>query len=320
MRFLAGLALVLLLSASVAQAPDRNSVVRFEPITLDRDQPNRKMFGAFRLLGAWRLSSSNPTFGGISSMRVSDGRVTALSDAAFVLQFRFDGKREQSRLKSRPLPGIYTSREPDRDSESMTRDPRTGEVWVGFEASNTVRRFSRNLNAKRAWAAPPAMARWPENQGPEGLVRLSDGRFLIFSEASPGPELSTEVLLFPGDPILYSRSPLRFFYKPPSGFSPTDAAELPDGRVLVLNRHFSIFDGVSAMVTVIDPRQIAADRIIPSKLIVQLKPPLNIDNMEALSIERIAGRIIVWIGSDDNFNPMQQTLLFKFELDPAESP
>jgi hypothetical protein len=39
--------------------------------------------------------------------------------------------------------------------------------------------------------------------------------------------------------------------------------------------------------------------------------------MEALSVTRELGRTIVWIASDDNFSPLQRTLLLKFALDQA---
>ena len=42
--------------------------------------------------------------------------------------------------------------------------------------------------------------------------------------------------------------------------------------------------------------------------------PINVDNMEALSVTREQGRTIVWIASDDNYNPLQRTLLMKFAL------
>jgi len=99
-----------------------------------------------------------------------------------------------------------------------------------------------------------------------------------------------------------------------TGFSPTDAGQLPDGRVLIVNRRFTIIEGVSAKLTIVDPRQIVENQILPSRLIATLKPPLRIDNMEALSIEQRHGRTIVWLASDDNFNPLQQTLLMKFAL------
>ena len=314
MRLLFGLALILLLSASVAKAPDSRSVVYFEPIALDRDRPERRDFDQLELLGAWRLTSNNPYFGGISSMRVKDGHILALSDASYVFRFNFNGRQRQGPMRVRQLPGIYTSRFPDRDAESMTSDPNSGTMWVGFEASNTIRRYSPNLGAKMAWVAPVAMAGWPDNTGPESLLRLSDGRFIVISEAARGPSESVEALIFPGDPIDNGRNTKRFYYKPPRGFSPTDAALLPDGRVLVVNRRFTITEGVSAKLTIFDPREIRWEQIIRSDMIASLSPPLRIDNMEALSVERRNGRTIVWIASDDNFNPLQQTLLMKFAL------
>ena len=314
MRFLFGFALVLLLSASVAYTPSRESVLHLKPVMLDRDDPGRSEFGELTLLGAWKLKSNNPLFGGISSMRVTNGHFMALSDFAYAFDFDFDGKRRTVPLLGRALPGIYTSPEPDRDSESMTTDPVSGDVWVGFEYSNAIRRFSPNLGRKEAWVAPPAMKNWPLNSGAEAMARLSDGRFMVFAEESPGPDASTEALLFPGDPITTGNLPIHFYYKPPKGFDPTDAVQLPDGRVMVLNRHFTVIDGVAAAITIVDPREIAPERIVTGHLVAMLKPPLNIDNMEALSIEQQGGRIIVWIASDDNFNPLQQSLLFKFAL------
>lgn len=314
MRLLFGFALVLLLSASVVKAPDSKSIVTFERVALDRDHPERRDFDRLELLGMWRLASNNPYFGGISSIRIRGGEVLALSDASYVFRFNIDERRRQAPMRVRQLPGIYTSRHPDRDAESMATDPATGMMWVAFEASNTIRRYSPNLGAKKAWVAPVAMAGWPDNQGPEAFVHLPDGRFIVLSEASPGPGESIEALVFPGDPIDNGRSTRRFYYKPPAGFSPTDAALLPDGRVLVINRRFTISEGVSAKVSIFDPSQIRWDQIVPSHMVASLGPPLRIDNMEALSIERRKGKTIVWIASDDNFNPFQQTLLMKFML------
>lgn len=314
MRLLFGLALVLLLSASVAHTPDSGSFVHFEPVALDRDRPERRDFDSLELLGAWRLTSNNPFFGGISSMRIRDGKMLALSDASYVFRFDFDARQGEVPMSVRQMPGIYTARYPDRDAESMTTDPATGMMWIGFEASNSIRRYSPDLGGKRGWVAPLLMKGWPDNQGPESIVRLTDGRFLVISEASPGPKESVEALVFPGDPIDHGKTARRFYYKPPRGFSPTDAALLPDGRILVLNRRFTILEGVSAKLTLFDPRQIEWDRIVPSELTALLTPPLRIDNMEALSVEQNQGQTIVWIASDDNFNPLQQTLLMKFAL------
>jgi hypothetical protein len=39
------------------------------------------------------------------------------------------------------------------------------------------------------------------------------------------------------------------------------------------------------------------------------------DNLEALSVTQEGGRTILWLASDDNYNPLQRTLLMKFALD-----
>ena len=48
--------------------------------------------------------------------------------------------------------------------------------------------------------------------------------------------------------------------------------------------------------------------------LARLQPPLTIDNMEGVSATIENGRTIVWLVSDDNFTPLQRTLLLKFAL------
>lgn len=318
MRYLFGLALLIALTASLARGPERPPFVRMTPVPLDRDHPGRREFGALVWLGSWKLDSNVRAFGGISSMHIDKGQVLALSDAARSFRFSLNGDSLESRLATSPLPGIFLPglEQPDRDSEAMAIAPETGRTWVSFETSNAIRTFTAGLEAKKGWVAPPAMARWPENSGAEAMVRLRDGRFVIFSESAPGPDGSFEALLFAGNPLRHARDPVLFHYQPPRGFQATDAAELPDGRLLVLNRHFSVFDGVAAALTIIDPAEIRQGAVMAGREIARLAPPLNVDNMEALSIETDErGRNIVWLASDDNFNPLQQTLLMRFALD-----
>jgi hypothetical protein len=94
---------------------------------------------------------------------------------------------------------------------------------------------------------------------------------------------------------------------------------LPDGRVLVINRHYTPVDGVSAVLTVIDPEAIRPGAVLIGRELARLAPPLTVDNMEALAVTREGGRTIVWIASDDNFNPLQRTLLLKFAMEERGS-
>ena len=108
--------------------------------------------------------------------------------------------------------------------------------------------------------------------------------------------------------------PVPFGYRGPRNFRPTDAAELPDGRVVVLHRRFSIPNGFASALTIIDPRAIRSDGVVTGTLLATLAPPLTVDNMEALAIEQRDGQTILWIASDDNYFFGERTLLMKFAL------
>ena len=107
----------------------------------------------------------------------------------------------------------------------------------------------------------------------------------------------------------------------PRGYSVTDAAELPDHRVVVLMRRFSaaaglssLTPGFSAAVALFDPGEIQAGATIRLDVLAMLAPPLTVDNMEALAVERRGTRTLLWIASDDNFFVAQRTLLLCFAL------
>jgi hypothetical protein len=67
----------------------------------------------------------------------------------------------------------------------------------------------------------------------------------------------------------------------------------------------------------IDPRAIAPGAVLVGQEIARLAPPLSLDNMEGLAITEEAGQTMVWLISDDNFSPLERTLLMKFALLPG---
>jgi hypothetical protein len=316
--FLASL-LMIAASSPVADRP----IVRFAPVPLDRTDPSHVEQGPLHYVAGWKVTSNRSDFGGISSLLVQNASFLALSDTGIAYRFHFTGdERETSAtfIKLPAGPGQSDAKE-DRDSESMVVDPLTGDLWVGFEGWNAIWRYSASLGEAKTHAEPEMMAQWPKNLGPEAMVRMKDGRFLVIAEASHGRQPLTDALLFPGDPTEALGPPIKFSYQPPADFSPTDAAQLPDGRILVLNRYYSVMGGVAAALTLIDPAAIREAAIVTGKEIARLTPPMTVDNMEGLSIEQDdRGETILWITSDDNFNPLQQTLLLKFRLDTTKLP
>lgn len=311
-----------LLAALVAIAPLPLAVhsapqgVTATPVPLDPHDPGRMGVGRLRYLGGWVLKGSDRRFGGISSMTVEDGHFVMLSDGGVVTRFRFAGSGPVTDYAMRELPDGPGdgSRKIDRDSESSTYDPASGHVWAGFETRNQIWRYTRGFASADGHAAPQAMADWPNNEGAEAMVRLHDGRFLVFAETRTCQDGSHLALLFAGDPVEQPNA-VRFCYRGPgAGFAPTDAAELPDGRVILLHRRFGVTAGFAAALSVIDPRAIRPDATLDSTPLATLAPPLTVDNMEAIAITPSPRGPVLWIASDDNYFFAERTLLMAFAL------
>ncbi|HEU0135233.1 MAG TPA: esterase-like activity of phytase family protein, partial [Allosphingosinicella sp.] len=176
---------------------------------------------------------------------------------------------------------------------------------------NAVWRYDRRGFEPRSSARPRAMSKWSANRGPEAMVRLADGRFLIFAE---GPGGVSEALLFAGDPAVPGTPSTRLRYRPPEGFRITDAALLPDGRLALLNRSISLFSGFTAKLTIATLPASGEGSVIAGEEAAVFEGRVARDNLEALSVTREDGRTILWLASDDNYSPFQRTLLMKFAL------
>lgn len=295
----------------VQPEPPAKTALTFEAVPLDRDKPERRSVGKLLYLGGWQIRSNDPRFGGISAMHVDRDEVTAVSDAGSLIRFSLPGGSLAPSIA--PLSqGSESAEKSERDSEAMVVHGRR--AWIGFERRNIVRRYRRGSWTSDASAAPAGMKSWAGNSGGEAMLRLPGGEFLIFSEGKPKRGGGTEALLFEGDPTLAGTRSRSLSYLPPEGYRITDAALLPDGRILFLNRRFSIPAGFTAQLT-ISPKPIPGEGgTLSGEEIAHLERPISVDNMEALSVSQESGRTIVWLASDDNLNPLQRTLLLKFVL------
>jgi hypothetical protein len=317
MRSIPLLLLIFLGTSSIIGPAEPPMAIRATPVMLDPGDPARTKLGRLRFLGGWELDSARPDFGGISSLHVRKERFLAISDTGTIFRFTMhgDGRIVDTRFATLPAgPGTGEKKE-DRDSESLAIDPASGKAWVGFERHNAIWRYNSALDRAEASAAPEAMKDWPWNGGPEAMARLADGRFIVICEEPKGPGDTHRALLFASDPTQPGSRPTSFLYRAPPGFWVTDAAELPGGRLLILHRDYSVERGVSAALAVIDPATIKEGAVIAGEPVARFAAPLTLDNMEALSVERAGRRTILWLASDDNFSPLQRTLLMKFELE-----
>jgi hypothetical protein len=291
--------------------------IALRPLLLDPDHPGLNKVGGLRFLKAWELNSDNSDFGGISAlMALPDGRFVGLSDAGTLIGFGVTQDNKVDHPFIAPLPGTIGPKinYRDKDSESIAFDPGTGRFWIGFEAKHRIARFTASFARSDGKYTAPEMRLWGDNTGAEAIVRLPDGRFVVFSEGMDMPGYAYQALTFSGDPVEPGTSHFAFAYRPPAGYKPTDAAMAPDGRLLILNRRLAFPSGLSAKLTSIDPAGIKKGVTLTGKLIATLASPLLVDNMEGLAVTVEQGHTVIWMISDNNFNAWQRTILMKFIL------
>lgn len=290
---------------------------------LDPRDPGRVKLGGLTFLGGVYLTGPAPAFGGFSAMTVEGDRFTLLSDGGNIVSFRMGADWQVREPRFAELPDGPGSgwQKSDRDSESLTRDPATGQLWVGFERANAIWRYAPGFARAEAHAAPRAMADWPENGGPESLVRLRDGGFIVLAEDLDAERKGVELrgvkvgLWFAGDPTRPGQRGFSFGYRPPKGFKPTDIAELPDGRLAVLNRKASLREGFTAILTILERNAARPGRIVAGREVARFAAPVVHDNFEALAVTQEGDATILWVASDDNQLFLQRSLLLKFRLE-----
>ncbi len=146
-------------------------------------------------------------------------------------------------------------------------------------------------------------------------MRLADGRFVLL------PEGQDYGLIYPRDPVL-GDPPRRFaFTAPRDGYAAVDAAQLPDGRLMVLMRALRLGVPSFASLIAIGPVPAADDRSgFAPGIALDLAQIVPFENYEGLALRPLGdGRVAVWLIADDNFSVVQRTLLAKFIFDPALS-
>jgi hypothetical protein len=320
-RILRLLILFLLIAVAVGGQriiyPNNTQAIAFKTLPLVSDGKASAKIGALKFLGAWELLSNNRSFGGFSALTaLRDGRFLGVSDAGMMIGFDPPGTQTGIASFIAPLPAAFGKKVGflDRDSEGMTLDPTSGQLWISYEGRSAIRRMPPSFSRIDGVLRSAVLRAWDGNSGGEAIARLADGRFLLFSEEQDRSDGSYDAVMFTGDPVEPNSRAVRFGYRPPNGFKATDAVQLADGRVLILNRQLSFPVGFTIKLTIIDPDEIVENEPIKHRTIATLASPLLRDNMEGMTLTQENGQSILWIISDNNFNIFQRTLLMKFAL------
>ena len=282
-----------------------------------------RQVGEVRIDEAWHLDSPNSRFGGVSALALEGPRQFLLgSDFGTMVRLRLGGDGNVPAIRIWPLwlDSKAAMTKNGRDLESLTVDPATGQLWAGFEQRHRIARFAPGMTHVEGEVLPREMQGWNANGGAEALVRLNDGRFIVLAETSGGPGGGTDALLFARDPVAYpDERPIRFALDAGGRGRITDAAALPDGRVLLLFRGIGLTRGWISTLAVADPTVIRARQPWQSRTIAKFERPQIAENFEGLAIEprrSPTDPIAIWMVSDDNLAAWQRTLLLRLLWNP----
>jgi len=314
--------LILLAAVALGLAPGTflrsDTADDWRPILIaERLDAGQDSIGPFAVEGVWHLTSPNSHFGGFSALIAPEGgELVAISDRGRWMRFAPPSQGAVP-VSFGALDGAVEAEKRAVDAEAAAHWG--GTTWIAFERSNSIERH-RNLRFVAPDAVEPAeMADWPGNSGAEAMARLPDGRTLVIGEGSPEwIGAGYPALLFGGDPVKGAPA-TAFDFIPPKGFRATDAAALPDGRVLILLRRIDWYlpPRFSAALLLADPAEIRVGEAWRGEVLATIDGDLPRDNFEGLAVEpRADGSLTLWLISDDNTGALQRTLLYKLRWDP----
>ncbi|MCR6672131.1 esterase-like activity of phytase family protein [Devosia ginsengisoli] len=303
--------------------------VSASPITQFKDAGIDQKVDSLIFRGGIALVSQDDTFGGLSSLTMTgpDQQATFVSDRGNFVSgqlayddagrlFGFIGTWIEPMRNSR---GDLLPRQYAKDAESVDTVYRNGEpvaVRVGFENLTRVADFALTDGLPGGPAREVAIPDWltdlRTNESLESLCiappasPIAGSTLLLTEEALDEDGNHRGWLLGQNDkgPIGYQNSPV---------VNPTDCAFLPNGDLLVLER------GVSMLSFVMNLRRVPAAEVRPNTImageLLLSATGGSIDNMESVAVHTAPdGELRILIGSDNNFNDWQRTLLLEFAL------
>lgn len=314
-HLIAALAVFIALFSSATAAEPLALTV--QAVLLNPEVPAQQRLGNLRWRGGLEISAANPNFGGLSGLLLSpDGKdMTAVTDRGYRLTAKLHYDRSfltnVSEAAIAPLlnpKGKALKGKKNQDAEALALQA-DGAVLVAFERNHRVLRYSGGDESPSLISLPPALFDGDKNDGIEALVTLNDGALLAIVE---GPEET-------GDTAAYLRREGTWHtlsYQRQGLYRPSGATRLPDGDLLVIERRFTLLGGPSIRFVRIAVETIQPDARLQGAVMAVLQLPLTVDNIEGVDARLGAkGETLITVISDDNFNPLQRTLLLVFALE-----
>ena len=306
------------------RAEDETLDIRARQITNFKVGSGETRFGAFEFVGGLELSSPSSSLGAMSAIRLSADRSRFLGvmDTGYWYAGRLerDGDGVPTGIADFSVSPIQDAEgaAPDQkwrfDAEGMAL--RGDEVLVSFERRNRVDIFpARAPGRSKPTGSLPVlipMKEFRSNRGLETLAVAPEGSPLAGAVVA----VSEKSLNESGDvfaAILTGPSKGVFFVKRHPPYDITDGDFLPNGDLLLLERRFSIAEGIGMRIRRIDGSRLGPGNLVDGPVLLEADFGDQIDNMEGLDVATDdEGRIFVTLVSDDNHSILQRNLILEF--------
>jgi hypothetical protein len=291
----------------------------------DPRNPATRRFGLLEFRGGLVLDSPSKDFGGLSGLRVMpDGqKFVAVTDKSQWLRARivYRGTMPIAIADAEMAPMLGPDGRPLRvrgwyDTEALAGDGDT--LYAGIERAHRIVRFNFGkdglLSRGIPIPVPPSFRALPHNASIECLAMPPAGgplagTLIVVSERGLDADGNIKGFLLGGA----VRG--EFSFRRMDDFDVSDCAIAPGGRLLVLERRFTWTTGVAMRIRSVPLASIRPNATVEGTALIGADMGFQIDNMEGLSVHRAPdGATVLTIVSDDNFSPIQRTLLLQFAL------
>lgn len=285
-------------------------------------------FGDLTFLGGLELLASDRKVGGLSGLLSLDGGSSflAVTDnghwVSGTIEQSADGKPlDISNLRFTPLLGTDGKTLQARwghDTEALTLA--ASGLYVSAEFRNAIYHYPWPLvTGKERMIGelnlPGDIRALPRNTGLESLAAAPDdsalaGTLIAISESSKSDAHDFSAFIVGPDGVE------RFSITRRNRFDATDAAFLPNGDLVLMERRFNLRDLIGLRLRRFDGAAIKPGAVLEGRIILEADFKYQIDNMEALAVHQNSeGETILTLLSDNNRSILQRTVFLRFRLD-----
>ena len=318
----AALAVISLSVPATAQNGMVGIDVRVAPITDFLIDDPASGYGEIEFRGGLVLRSSYVHFGSLSGFDIApDGTFYAVTDTGFWLTGRLieEGRRLTGVADLAMAPILGPNGEADNekrtaDAEGLCFDGRDNTVVVSFEQQHRLSRFAAD---DLAGALPidvpiPSLSGVRGNRGIESLAIAPSGgplgdAIVIISEGADDGAGNIRGWIV-GGPRAGSFSVRRHGL-----YDITDAAFMPNGDLFILERLFSLSEGIGMRIRRLSANDIRPGATVDGPVVITDEHIFQIDNMEGIALRPLpSGEVLITLVSDNNHSLLQRTLMLQF--------